>query len=113
CSAALSRCTRPMTLWKDDATVRLDDVTRAADEAAALYEDLLERVEPPLREAVARQIRTHAALTARIAAERRSVGDLPPAGDPERAHLTAAGAALQAAVAPREPEAAYAESLER
>lgn len=101
-----------MTLLKDDRTLRLDDLDIAASEAEALYEDLERRIDDDaLRALVAEHAAAQREALGRVDEIRRARGDLPQAGDPERSHLGAAGAALRALVLPGDPAAHYVESL--
>lgn len=101
-----------MSLFKDDATMRLDDVNLAAAEAAGLYADLLERIEDTeLHRLVSNHLATQDRLVEQIADLRRNRGELPQAADPERSHLEAAGAYLRAIVLPGETIGHYVESM--
>ena len=101
-----------MSLLKDDATTRLDDLNLAGAEALGLYEDIGGRIDDAsLSGLLAAQISTQRALLERIADLRRARGELPHAADPERSHLEAAEAFVRAIVLPGETETHYVESL--
>lgn len=101
-----------MNLLKDDVTMHLDDLSRAAAEASGLYADLLERIEDSkLHRLVSNHVAAQTELMERIADLRRERGELPQAGDPERSHLEAAGAYLRAIVLPGETTAHYIETM--
>jgi hypothetical protein len=101
-----------MSLFKDDLTAQLDDVTRAASEALELYADLAPQLESTeLARVLDARCAAQRRLLERIAAYRRERGELPEAGDPERSYLGAAAAHLRARVLPGSTAVHYAESV--
>jgi hypothetical protein len=101
-----------MTLFKDERTLRLDDLDITAAEAEALYRDLEPRIEDEaLRSRVAAHAAAQADLLSRVDALRRDLGELPQLGDPERSQLGAAGAHLRAIVLPGDVAIHHVESL--
>ncbi|HEU4618179.1 MAG TPA: hypothetical protein VFV10_09060 [Gammaproteobacteria bacterium] len=101
-----------MSLIKNELSAQLDDVTRVASETLELFADLAAGVEPPeLARLLDRQSKTLRRLVDEISEHRRRRGELPEAGDPERAHLRAAAARLRASVLPGRAAASYAESI--
>lgn len=101
-----------MSLFKDELTAQLDDVTRVASETLGLYADLaLQLDSPALRRLLETRCDEQRRLLERIAAYRRNRGELPEVGDPERSYLGAAAAHLRAHVLPGRPAVRYAESL--
>jgi hypothetical protein len=102
-----------MNLFKDERTLRLDDFDLAATEALELGRDLAERIEDAALQAlVADHVASQSALLRQIDDVRRAQGDLPQAGDPERAHLGAAGAHLRAIMLPGDTTVHYVETLQ-
>jgi hypothetical protein len=101
-----------MTLFKDELTAQLDDMTRAAGETLELYADLAPQLDSPaLRQLLETHCDAQRRLLERIAAYRRDRGELPEAGDPERSYLGAAAARLRAHVLPGSPAVHYGESI--
>ena len=101
-----------MSLVKDPATVRLDDLHREGMEAIGVFEDLAERIDDAgLEGLVAAHGAAQRNLLERIADLRRARGEMPHAGDPERSHLEAAGAFVRAVLLPGQTSDHYVESL--
>jgi hypothetical protein len=101
-----------MSLLKDERTLRLDDLDIAVSEADVLYRDLDDHIDDPaLHALILRHADAQADTMAHFDELRRSLGDLPQAGDPERSHLGAAGAYLRAMVLPGDTTTHYIESL--
>jgi hypothetical protein len=101
-----------MNLIKDDRTLRLDNFELSATEALGLCNDLEEHIDDPaLRALLAKHVAAQTELLRQVEHVRRARGELPQAGDPERAHLGAAGAYLRAVVLPGDATTHYAESL--
>ena len=101
-----------MSLLKDEATTRLDDLNLAAAEALGLYEDIGGRIDDKsLSGILTAQISAQRTLLERIADLRRARGELPHAADPERSHLEAAEAFVRANLLPGESSTHYVESV--
>jgi hypothetical protein len=101
-----------MSLFKDELTAQLDDVTRAASESLEFYADLAPQLESTeLARLLDAQCAAQRRLLERIAAYRRNRGEPPEVGDPERSYLGAAAAHLRAHVLPGSPAVRYAESI--
>lgn len=101
-----------MTLVKDEATARLDDLYRSGMEAVGLFEDLDERIEDvDLKSLVAAHAAAQRRLLERTADLRRGRGEMPHAADPERSHLEAAGAFVRAMILPGQTSQHYIDSL--
>ncbi len=85
-------------MLKGELTARLDEVTRAAENALTLTEDLAPRLESP---SLAERAREGRAVLQRsleaVETERRRRGALPEAGEPERTHLEAVTLEVRAA----------------
>ncbi len=86
-------------LLKDDLTVALDEVDRIASRIATIYDDLATLAPEP---ELARRLRERGDARRRALVAfneaRRSAGQTPEVGDPERAHLHSLWLRLEAAV---------------
>ena len=101
-----------MTLIKDEATARLDDLHREGMEAIGVFEDIEEQIDDPdLKGLVAAHASAQRRLLQQAADLRRERGEMPHAADPERSHLEAAGAFVRAVLLPGETSGHYVESL--
>ena len=102
-----------MTGWlKDDLTVALDEVDRSASRIVTIHDDLAAIATDP---GVARRLRErgerHRQALVAFNHARRSAGQTPEVGDPERAHLQSLWLALKAAVAGEHSEERLQQSL--
>jgi len=101
-----------MSVIKDDRTAQLDVLTSAAEEMLELYRDLLAKLEDDgLQAELAGYVEEQSALLERLEASRRERGELPQAGDPERAHLRALAVRLRTFAMPEDGRASILEAL--
>jgi len=101
-----------VSVVKDAATARLDDLHREGMEVIGVLEDLEARIDDvDLKGLVAAHAAAQRTLLERIADLRRARGEMPHAADPERSHLEAAGAFVRAVLLPGHTSAHYNDSL--
>jgi hypothetical protein len=86
-----------MSLLREQSSVLLDAAMSEADEAIAVFEDIARHVDnDDARLLLESAASDHGRLLEGLRESRRSHGDLPSLGDPERGHLRALAAEAQA-----------------